>query len=168
MTHAGSDLGDVGELYATLSARLERIVRLGVRAPGPVIEDACQFAWGRLWHHREQVRRETALPWLVTTAVHEALRLLRSQAGWLSLERELEQAGDRAVLAYVPPAADLVEVRTQLEGIRALSRRQQTVLWLRALGFSYAEIAAYTGSTTRTVERQLSRGKRKLRTMVEC
>ena len=33
------------ELYGQLSKRLERIVRRDVRAPDPVIEDACQFAW---------------------------------------------------------------------------------------------------------------------------
>ena len=153
----------MSELYASLSARLERIVGLDVRAPKPLIEDACQFAWDRLWLHRGHVHRETALSWLVTTAVHEALRLLRIQAGLVSLERELEELGDGAVPAHAPAAADLCELRTQLEGIRSLSQRQQLLLWLRGLGFSYAEIADRTGSTTRTVERQLSKGKRKLR-----
>jgi RNA polymerase sigma factor (sigma-70 family) len=162
---ASSDLGDFAELYARLSARLERIVGMDVRAPRPLIEDACQFAWDRLWLHREQVHRETALSWLVTTAVHEALRLLRIQAGSLSLEREIEELGDGAVPAHAPAAADLCELRTRLEGIRSLSRRQQVVLWLHGLGFSYAEIAARTGSTTRTVERQLLRGKQRLRSM---
>jgi RNA polymerase sigma factor (sigma-70 family) len=165
VTRAASDISDVAELYASLSARLERIVRVEVRAPRPLIEDACQFAWDQLWLHREQVRRETALSWLVTTAVHEALRLLRVQAGLLSLEREIEAFGDTAVPAHAPPAADLCELRTRLDGIRSLSQRQQLLLWLHGLGFSYAEIAARTGSTTRTVERQLLRGKRKLRSM---
>jgi RNA polymerase sigma factor (sigma-70 family) len=161
----GSDLGDVAELYASLSERLERIVGMAVRAPRPLIEDACQSAWNRLWLYRREVRRETALSWLVTTAVHEALRLLHVQSGLLSLEREIEELGDGAVPAHAPPAADLCELRTRLEGIRSLSRRQQQLLWLHGLGFSYAEIAARTGSTTRTVERQLLRGKRKLRKM---
>ena len=163
VTRVGSDLGDVAELYASLSERLERIVGMDVRAPTPVIEDACQSAWDRLWLHRGQVRRETALSWLVTTAVHEALRLLRVQAGVLSLEREIEELGEGAVPAYAPPAADLYELRTRLEGIRSLSQRQQRLVWLQGFGFSYSEIAARTGSTTRTVERQLLRGKRKLR-----
>jgi RNA polymerase sigma factor (sigma-70 family) len=162
---ATDERGDVAELYASLSARLERIVGTDVHAPTPVIEDACQFAWDRLWLHRAQIRRETALSWLVTTAVHEALRLLRVQAGSLSLEHEIEALGDGAVPAHAPPAADLFELRTRLDGIRSLSRRQQLLLWLHGLGFSYAEIAVRTGSSTRTVERQLLRGKRKLRSM---
>jgi RNA polymerase sigma factor (sigma-70 family) len=157
------DLGDVAELYATLSGRLERIVERAVEAPRPLIEDACQSAWNRLWLKRQQVRRETAFSWLVTTAVHEALRLLRGQAGLLSLERAIEEWGDRAVPACAPPAADVCEMWTRLEGIRSLSQRQQRLLWLHGFGFSYAEIAAHTGSTTRTVQRQLLRGKRKLR-----
>src|SRR5437773_535267 len=54
----GSDVGDVAELYASLSERLERIVGMDVHAPRPLIEDACQSAWNRLWVHRLQVRRE--------------------------------------------------------------------------------------------------------------
>ena len=41
LTRATSDVGDVAELYASLSVRLERIVGMDVRAPRPLIEDAC-------------------------------------------------------------------------------------------------------------------------------
>lgn len=163
MNRTGDDIGEVTELYASLSGRLERIVERDVHAPRPLIEDACQSAWNRLWLYRRQVRRETALSWLVTTAVHEALRLLRGQAGLLSLEREIEEWGDRAVPTHALPTADLCELWGRLDGIRSLSQRQQRLLWLHGFGFSYAEIAARTGSTTRTVERQLLRGKHKLR-----
>src|SRR5689334_3868552 len=65
---------DIEELYGGLARRLERMVRSGVRAPDPVIEDACQFAWSRLLHHREHVQPEAALVWLAKTAVHEAFK----------------------------------------------------------------------------------------------
>ena len=42
-----------------------------------MIEDACQFAWGRLVVHSRRVRAEAALAWLAATAVHEALQLIR-------------------------------------------------------------------------------------------
>jgi RNA polymerase sigma factor (sigma-70 family) len=135
-----------------------------VRAPPPLIEDACQSAWGTLWRQRHQIRRDAALAWLVTTAVHEALRLLRGQAGLLSLDQAFEESGHRAV-PESPTAADVLELRMRLDGMRSLSERQQMLLWLHGLGFSYAEIAARTGLTTRTVERQLLRGKHKLRSM---
>ena len=35
-------------------------------------------------------------------------------------------------------------------------------MWLQGFGLSYSEIAAYTGDTRRTVERQLMRAKRAL------
>ena len=57
----------------------------------------------------------------------------------------------------------LVEDREQLKLIRQLPERQQRILWLHALGLSYEEIAAYTGDTPRTVERQLLRGRSRLR-----
>ena len=69
--------GDVGELYAELARRLEQIVRREVRAPAPLIEDACQFAWWRLVVHAHRIERKAALSWLATTAVHEALKLIR-------------------------------------------------------------------------------------------
>ena len=75
--NAAAGVGDVGELYGLLSGRLEQLVRLDVRAPDVVIEDACQFAWSRLLHHRHRVYRETVLTWLARTAVHEAFKLLR-------------------------------------------------------------------------------------------
>src|SRR5919108_2418020 len=90
-------VGDVGELYGQLATRLEHIVRLDVRAPDVVIEDACQFAWSRLLHHRHRVHRETVLSWLARTAVHEALKLLRRDRREFSLEAAVEQA--------IPPSA---------------------------------------------------------------
>jgi len=83
---------DVGALFSSLAPSLERIVGSGVRAPRPLIEDACQVAWFRLWHYRHRVKREHALAWLVTTAIHEAYALLRRESRCLSLERALEES----------------------------------------------------------------------------
>ena len=123
---------------AQLARRLEHIVRLDVRAPDVVIEDACQFAWSRLLHHRHRVHRETAITWLARTAVHEAFKLLRRDGREAPLEAALDQAS---------PASphDLVERRERLAEIGDLPERQQRVLWLHALGLSYAEIARARG-----------------------
>jgi RNA polymerase sigma factor (sigma-70 family) len=156
---------DVDALYRSLSPRLERIVRTDVRASDPVIEDACQFAWSRLVHHAGRVRHETALSWLATTAIHEAFKLIRRQDRELSLDAAVEQAGDAVLAAGAPSSAELFENRERLQAIRSLPERQQRVLWLHALGLSYTEIAIYTGWTPRTVERQLLRAKRTMRTL---
>jgi RNA polymerase sigma factor (sigma-70 family) len=162
-TAAHPGAGDVGELYVLLAARLERIVRLDVHAPDVVIEDACQFAWSRLLHHRDRVHRETVMSWLARTAVHEALKLLRRDRRELSLDADRED--DRAAPGPGSPTTpyELVEHRERLAVVRRLPERQQRVLWLHALGLSYVEIAAYEGCTPRTVERQLLRARQRVR-----
>ncbi len=156
-------LGAVDELYRALATRLERLVRLDVRAPDSVIEDACQFAWIRLVHHHDRVAREAVLSWLVRTAVHEAFKLLRRNGRCVSLEAALEHAGDHGIEAPAPSPEELVERRERLAAVADLPERQQRLVWLHALGLSYAEMAVHTGSSTRTVERQLLRAKRRMR-----
>jgi RNA polymerase sigma factor (sigma-70 family) len=149
--------GDIEELYRRFSARLERTVRLGVRAPEPVVEDACQVAWSRLIRHSERVHRETALSWLTTTALHEAFRLLRRSRRELSLEGAIETAGEAVLNTCTPTTGEIYEQRERIARIGALPERQQRLIWLRALGLSYTEMAAHEGCTPRTVERQLHR-----------
>jgi RNA polymerase sigma-70 factor (ECF subfamily) len=157
--------GGVDELYRSLAPRLEQIVRLDVRAGDAVIEDACQFAWSRLVHHADRVRAETVLAWLARVAVHEALRLLRRERRELSLEAESESLEAHAVCPSHPPPEVLYEHRERLRALGELPERQRRMVWLHALGLSYGEIAIYSGCTVRTVERQLLRGKRRLRAM---
>jgi RNA polymerase sigma factor (sigma-70 family) len=154
-------LEDVAELYASHAVRVRRLVRLSVQAPDTVIEDACQVAWMRLVRHRARVRRDTATRWLVRVAVNEALKLLRHGAREVSLDALVEEVGS-APLAAPDLMEDLAERRAQLESIGGLPARQQRLVWLQALGFSYAEMAGETGDSNRTVERQLLRAKRTL------
>jgi RNA polymerase sigma factor (sigma-70 family) len=164
---AGSDSNieavDIGELYGLLARRLERIVRIDVRAPDAVIEDACSFAWSRLLDHRDRIQRETVVPWLARTAVHEAFKLLRRDRRELSLEAAIEQIGQPPPSLRGPTPEELMEERERLAGLRRLPERQQRILWLQAFGLSYAEIAAREGCTLRTVERQLLRAKQRVR-----
>jgi len=154
---------DVDQAYRVLAARLEQIVRFDVRAPDPVIEDACQFAWSRLIDYADRVRHEAVLSWLVKTAVHEAFKLTRRTNRCLSLEAALETGDDGLLTAATPGPEELLEHRERLAGIRDLPARQQRFLWLQGLGLSYAEIALHIGCTERTVERQLLRAKRRIR-----
>jgi RNA polymerase sigma factor (sigma-70 family) len=154
---------EVGELYASLALRLRQIVGGRVQAPDAVIDDACQFAWSTLVRHRARIRRETALAWLATTAVREALKLLRSQRRELSWQDVAEHGADRNRHAVVTPLEEVVEQRARLDTIRTLPERQQRLVWLQGLGLSYTEMAGYTGASPRTVERQLLRAKRALR-----
>jgi RNA polymerase sigma factor (sigma-70 family) len=155
--------GEVAALYSSISERLEEIVRIVVGASDPVVEDACQFAWDRLVHHRGRVKRETALAWLTKTAIREAERLRGSEHRFLSLDAAFERAGDAAVLGQVPAADEVTARRERLRTVGELPERQQRVVWLKALGLSYVEMAAHTGCTRRSVERHLLRARRTLR-----
>jgi RNA polymerase sigma factor (sigma-70 family) len=155
--------GDLSELYGALSRRLERIVRVDVRASDAVIEDACQFAWSRLVVHRDRVSRDCALAWLARTAVREAFKLIRRDGRELSLEAVVDEFGERAIGVRTAPPDVLVERRERLRSISALPERQQRLLWLHALGLSYCEMALHTGDSRRTVERQLLRAKDRMR-----
>jgi len=151
------EIGNVGELYGALAGRLEQIVRLDVRAPDAVIEEACQVAWFRLLHHSHRVHRETVLAWLATTAEREALRVLRRNCSELSLEAEPEHDGRRGT------PQELIERRERLQEVERLPERQQRVVWLHAIGLTYTEIALHEGCTRRTVDRQLLRARHALR-----
>src|SRR5438105_15185046 len=104
-------VADVGQLYRVLAGPLERIVRLDVRAPDPVIEDACQFAWTRLVCHAERVHREAALSWLARTAVHEAFKLIGRDRREVSLEAMLDSGGESVFALPGPAPEEVVEWR---------------------------------------------------------
>jgi RNA polymerase sigma factor (sigma-70 family) len=153
---------DVGAVYVSSAAKVRRLVRHYVRAPEPVIEDACQTAWTRLVRDRARVRSDRAVAWLVTTAVREAIRMTRRAGRELYLEDLLDDTGELQHLGEHPAADEAVECRLRLESLHALPDRQQRFVWLQALGWSYAEIAELTGATPRTIDRQLLRARRAL------
>jgi RNA polymerase sigma factor (sigma-70 family) len=155
-------ISDLDELYRLLSPRLRQIVRSDIRAPDPVIEDACQIAWSRLIRHTERVRREAALSWLVTTAEREAVKLARRDGHELSLDAELERTGELPFPSAAPGPPELLELRDRLAEVGRLPERQQRLIWMHAAGLTYVEIAESTGDTRRTVERQLLRAKGRL------
>ena len=160
--------GDVGELYRALAKQLEQIVRVDVRAPDPVIEDACQFAWSRLVHHSDRVRRDAALTWLAKTAIHEAFKLIRRDRREVSLDAFTKGAHEPTLAHWPPkpslldPPAEALDHRERLAEVHELPARQQRLLWLQALGLSHVEIARHEGYTRRTVERQLLRARHAL------
>ena len=159
---AGSLGVDVGAVYAGNAARVRRLVRGSVRAPEPVIEDACQTAWTRLVRDRGRVNADAAVAWLVTTAVREALRLTRRGAREVFLEELLDRAGELEELAAGPALEEVVECRARIASLQELPERQQRFIWLQAMGWTYREMAEQTGATPRTIDRQLIRARRRL------
>lgn len=154
---------DVGELYLGNASRVRRLVRHRVRAPGPLLDDACQVAWALLVCHHQRVRPDRAVAWLVTTAVREAIRLKRRAGREIFLEDLRDDNGEIPAFSLVVAADEVVEQRSQLEAVACLPERQQRLVWLHALGWDYRETAALTQDSRRTVDRQLVRARRRLR-----
>jgi RNA polymerase sigma factor (sigma-70 family) len=160
---AGADPGcvetlqEVADLYAAQAVRVRRLVHLRLTAPDAVVEDACQVAWMRLVRNRSRVRRQTAASWLVRVAAREALRLMDLR----DRDRPLEVLDDDPGRA--PDLIDaFADSHVRFGAVDHLPERQRRLIWLQGLGFSYSEMAGVTGDSTRTVERQLQRARRKL------
>ncbi len=150
---------DFERTYRRLAPELERQVARLIRAPRPVIEEACQVAWARLVGAEQPLAARAVPGWLLTTAAREAVHALRAQRREVPLERD----GEVIELPARDPGPDgIAELRGRLAEIRRLPVRQQRVVWLHGLGYEYSEIAERTGDSRRTVERQLLRAKRTL------
>jgi DNA-directed RNA polymerase specialized sigma24 family protein len=61
-----------------------------------------------------------------------------------------------------PAPDETAEHHARIDTVRLLPERQQRLVWLQALGWSYTEMAQETGATTRTIDRQLVRARRRL------
>lgn len=152
--------GSADRTCRDLDRALRGIVAFNVRAPEPLIEDACQTAWLRLTRRRDDLAPRAMLPWLVTTATREALRLLRRAERELAIEGVTEA---HPVASPSPGPEMISELRSRLSELGVLNRRQQRLIWLQGLGFSYEEMAGYEGASLRTIERQVLRARRALR-----
>jgi len=162
-TPPATDHPAVALLYADLAPSLRRIVASNVAAPSTVVEDACQVAWSRMLTQRAEIRAGAELGWLVTTATRVMLRTLHARRREVSYEAEAE-AGELWRCVDPRQRAELrSELSERLGELRALTPRQRRMLYLQGIGYDYAEIAARTGDSKRTVERQLLRGRRRLR-----
>lgn len=157
----------IGSLYARYAEFVRRLVGGRVNAPQAVVEDACHTAWLRLCA-RDDVALDTrcVVKWLILTATRESWRCTGGRreltvGGWLpgGDERELpEPVGDAPDPSVLASERDFVRRR-----LAALTARERHFLALQALGLSYDEISAELGVTVRTVQRQILRGRRKLR-----
>jgi RNA polymerase sigma factor (sigma-70 family) len=153
-------------IYPRLSADLERILVSNVRLPTEVLEEACQVAWAQLALRRAEVTRGRELGWLATTAMREALRLLRASRREVSLDQEETRQHLVAIGAFVPGPESSVEVQARMAAVGELPVRQRRMVLMHGFGYDYEEIAQRTGDSRRTVERQLLRAKRHLREVV--
>jgi hypothetical protein len=122
-----SSRAEEAQLFAEHQATLRARVARRVHTRSANIEEACAFAWLQLVRRRP--RRDTALQWLTTVAVHEALRLDRADRHLAPLQAggepptsasTLTQAQAREVLGAGARVA-----ATPTRGARAIRRRLQ-------------------------------------------
>jgi hypothetical protein len=158
---------EIAAFYARHQRNLERIVNRQVRAPGTIVEDACQTAWTRLCAHPDVTLEEhCALSWLVTTAIREAWNLSQRLAARETPAGAFRTTSDVDPLELAEPAAehaspcDLAiahaEHEQRVHRLRALTHRERLYVYLQGLGYSYTEMAQSTAASRRTVERQVS------------
>lgn len=162
MTKSDARRQHMDVLYGELQPQLVRIVATNVQAPEGMIEDACQYAWSSLLVHADALPAGTELQWLSTTATREALRLVRSARDLTPLHELTEPISLDAYRSAAPEPERALELRERLAEIRRLPVRQQRVVWLQGMGYDYLEIAAVTGESRRTVERQLTRARQRM------
>jgi len=152
--------GDEAALYELHAERLQRSVAHALGVDHHHAEDACAFAWAQLLRYQPQ--RDNIAAWLVTVAAREAWRLSRRQRAELS--DELEQPDRYAHLEDVGATLDdQIAAREALRAVAELPERQRHLLARQAAGLSHHEIAAETGDSWRTVDRQLGRARAQIR-----
>lgn len=157
-------LGDEAELYRVHHERLVRVVRRCVGGSDALVEDACSFAWTQLLCHQPE-RRPELFGWLCTVAIHEAYRLSGRERRDERLDVHVGVALSRAELVEDLRASleCQIEARAALARVAELCPRQRELFALQVAGLSYSEIAAATGDSVRTVDRQLRRAHERVR-----
>jgi RNA polymerase sigma factor (sigma-70 family) len=158
--------------YAENQARLRRLVGRYSHANRHAVEDACQIAWAILVRRADIPLDGRGFAWLRTVALTTGLRGTAARdipaGGFLPAARgadprELpEPTADQGdPLELVLASEHHEELHTKL---LTLTERERRYLALQAAGLSYREIAAIeTGVSLRTIERQILRGRRKLK-----
>ncbi len=156
--------GDEGELFACHHSALLRAVRRAVRAPEPLIEDACANAWAILLR-RQPDRGPTLFGWLRTVAVQEAYRLSKQQRATDALEELGTPDGEgwEALAADHRTLLHTLEARHALRALADLPDRQRDTIALFVAGYRYEEIQRLRGASYTNVNKQLVKARRRLR-----
>lgn len=146
-------------LFARYDRKLRARVRSTVTTSEANVEDACMYAWLALLRHELD---EVAEPysWLTTIAIREAVKLERAERRTRPLlldEYGAQQRPGEELAAY-----DLLAHAAAIIQEAGLTERQLQMISLQLWGLSYEEIAAHTGDSRRTVERQILRARAKL------
>ena len=149
----GQRVRELGDLYEREGARLWRAV-FAYSQSRTITDDAVAEAFAQCMRRGDDVRDPRA--WIWATAFHLAAAGLKERGRFLPLT---EDHADRT---------DPVEAVHLMSALRRLPRNQRAVLVLRFYaGYGTDEIARVLGSSRATVRVHLSRGRRRLRDLLE-
>jgi DNA-directed RNA polymerase specialized sigma24 family protein len=159
----------IATYYNAHAAWLEQIVARRAKVPHATIEEACQTAWLTLIRRTDITLDNRGLRWLTVVATHEAWRLAKIP------ERPvgpfIASTGDDPLEWQEPPgpASDPLELAItheehehRLEHFADAKPREATLLFLQAAGYSYTELAKLTDSTYRTIDRRITKGRKRI------
>lgn len=152
--------GDEAQLFELHAAELRSVVGRQVRTSRANVEDACSFAWVQML--RNQPPRDRLMGWLCRTATREAIKLDRRSRRCSELPEDQDVGPQAAAGSFTDERLEVLVAREAIAAAQ-LRDREADLLGLHLAGYSYAETAELCSLTTRTVERQLLRAKRKLR-----
>jgi DNA-directed RNA polymerase specialized sigma24 family protein len=156
-----ADRDSARELFAEHATELRAAVRAAVHTSEANVDDACAFAWLQLVRYQPQRDGNGAVfPWLLTAATREAVKLDRRARRWADLQQLAEAAVGLSPHTIRLAHHDRLVARPPDDPGQRLDGRLEL---LRAMGYTRNEMAAMTGDSCRTVDRQLTRGRRKLR-----
>jgi RNA polymerase sigma factor (sigma-70 family) len=126
-------------------------------------DDAYQRGLEILLRKAPSTREEDLVPWLKTVVKHEAfaLRRHRERHAPVTDDGELAERGTQGDATH-DQAARYELLRQGAEALRQLKSQEVRALWLRAEGYSYAEICKITDWSYTKVNRCLTEGRQRL------
>lgn len=128
-------------------------------------EDAYQRSLEILLRKAPTTDRAELRAWLHTVIKHEALALRRQRERALAGAAEPQTDLVESAPSLDDQASDRERVRQTAEALAHLKPSEMTCLLLKALGYSYDEIAERTGYSWTKVNRSLTEGRRRF---LEC
>jgi len=128
-------------------------------------EDAYQRSLEILLRKAPTADRAELRAWLHTVIKHEALALRRQRERALSGAAEPAENAAETAPSLDEQASDRERVRQTAEALAHLKPSEMRCLLLKALGYSYDEIAERTGYSWTKVNRSLTEGRRRF---LEC
>lgn len=161
---------EVGRFYVDRSRWVAGAVANRVRTSDEtVIEDACSFAWVKLLGRPDIELNDRGAEWIITVATRQGWRLARvdrevPSGAFRGETHDPFEASEPASLLGDPESRAIgheVHAR-RVEAFGLLTPDERRVLYLQALGYSYAEIAAALCASRARVNGRLSEGRAKL------